>query len=135
MINPKPYHNRSMYKGAPASSFVKARILRQNMTIAEKALWECLKNKQFENLKFRRQHPLHIYIVDFYCHELGLIIEIDGEYHNEVSQIQKDLDRTELLKFQNLHLIRFTNDAVVNSLGKVLDELKQYVTKLSPRSK
>ena len=135
MASPNPYHNRSMYKGAPASSFVKARILRQNMTIAEKALWECLKNKQFENLKFRRQHPLHIYIVDFYCHELGLIIEIDGEYHNEVSQIQKDLDRTELLKFQNLHLIRFTNDAVVNSLGKVLDELKQYVTKLSPRSK
>ena len=104
------------------------------MTMAEKALWEFLKNKQFENLKFRGQHPLHIYIVDLYFHEIGLIIEIDGGYHNETSRIHKDIDRTELLKFQHLHLIRFTNEEVVNHIEKVLDELKKYISKISPQT-
>src|SRR5690554_91348 len=104
-----PYHDHGMHKGAPASSFIKARHLRQNMTSAEKRLWEFLKEKQL-GYKFRRQHPIHIYIVDFYCHELGLIIEVDGEYHNEAAQIKKDTERSELLKFQDLNIMRFSND-------------------------
>ncbi len=124
-----------MYKGAPSSSFVKARSLRLNMTTAEKRLWEFLKDKKFEGLKFRRQHPLHIYIVDFYCHKLGLIIEIDGEYHNEALQINKDLERSELLKFQGLHIVRFTNDEVNNSIEKVLNDLKEYILEVPHQTK
>ncbi len=105
------------------------------MTTAEKRLWEFLKDKKFEGLKFRRQHPLHIYIVDFYCHKLGLIIEIDGEYHNEALQINKDLERSELLKFQGLHIVRFTNDEVNNSIEKVLNDLKEYILEVPHQTK
>ena len=134
-VNQNPYYDQGMYKGAPPSSFIKAKNLRRNMTTAEKRLWECLKNKQLENHKFRRQHPIHIYIVDFYCHELRLIIEIDGEYHNEPAQIIKDIERRDILKFQDLHIIRFSNEEVMNSIGKVLDDLKEYISGFTPRPK
>lgn len=129
-VNENPYQHQGMYKGAPASSFIKAKNLRQNMTATEKIMWEVLKNKQFLGYKFRRQHPIHIYIVDFYCHELELIIEIDGEYHNQTAQISKDLERSSLLKFQNLHVIRFSNERVYNSIDDVLRNLTQYVVEL-----
>lgn len=134
-VNQNPYHDQGMHKGAPSSSFIKARNLRLNMTTSEKKLWELLKDKRFQGYKFRRQHPIHIYIVDFYCHELGLIIEVDGEYHNDPLQISKDLERSDLLKFQELHIIRFTNDQVLNSIGKVLNDLKQYIIDISPPPK
>ncbi|MEH6408568.1 MAG: endonuclease domain-containing protein, partial [Leeuwenhoekiella sp.] len=70
-----------------------ARLLRQEQTEAEKELWELLRNRKFENLKFRRQHPLKDYIVDFFCKELNLIIELDGGYHNEPQQKEKDESR------------------------------------------
>lgn len=79
-----------MFKGAPRSAFIKARLLRNKMTVAESTLWTYLQNKRFEGYKFRRQHPLHLYIVDFYCHELGLVIEIDGEYHETTEQQEED---------------------------------------------
>ncbi|WP_245574880.1 endonuclease domain-containing protein [Aequorivita capsosiphonis] len=125
------YRDLGMHKGAPPSSFIKAKNLRLNMTIAEKILWEYLRNKQFQGHKFRRQHPIHIYIVDFYCHELSLIIEIDGEYHQKTAQINKDIERQVLLKFQDLHLIRFTNMEVINTIEKVLEDLKQYISEMS----
>ena len=71
----KPNHDEGMWKGAPSDSFTKAQFLRRNETKAEKLLWEKLRNNQLEGLKFRRQHPVNIYIADFYCHKLKLIIE------------------------------------------------------------
>ena len=108
-----------MHKGAPPSSFNKAKNLRRNTIKTEKILWEFLKNKQFQGHKFRRQHPILISIANYYRHELGLIIEIDGEYHNIAQQITKDLERSDLLKFQDIHVICFTNGDVINSTGKV----------------
>lgn len=134
-VNQNPYHDQGMHKGAPANSFIKTRNLRLNMSTSEKKLWELLKDKRFQGYKFRRQHPIHIYIVDFYCHELGLIIEVDGEYHNDPLQISKDLERSDLLKFQDLHIIRFTNDQVLNSIGNVLNDLKQYIIDIFPPPK
>ncbi len=116
-----------MHKGAPSSIFVKARILRDNMTSAEMRLWEYLKNKQLEGFKFRRQHPIHLFIADFYCHELKLIIELDGGYHNEEDQILKDKERTELLKFQDVSIIRFKNEEIENDIEKVLSEIKSFI--------
>ena len=95
-----PYHGESMYKGAPPDSFAKAKFLRDNMTDAEKSLWEKLKDNKLKGFKFRRQHPIHIYIVDFYCHKLKLIIEIDGGYHDSKDQKLLDAERSELLKYQ-----------------------------------
>jgi len=123
------YHDNSMFKGAPTSSFEKARWLRKNMTLAEKMLWKRLKNKQVQGYRFRRQHPIHLFIVDFYCHELGLIIEVDGEYHNKKEQLKKDRERTELLKFQDLNLLRFTNKMVLSDLDKVMEEINEFIQK------
>lgn len=131
----KPYQNLGMHKGAPVSSFIKAKILRLNMTKAENKLWGFLKNKKFHGYKFRRQHPISIYIVDFYCHELGLIIEVDGGYHKNPEMIVADISRSDLLRFQGLYLIRFTNEEVLNSIVKVLQSLNKYIGVISLASK
>ena len=119
-------HDESMWKGAPASGFVKAQSLRENLTEAEVYLWEKLKANQFYSLKFRRQHPIGIYIVDFYCHKQKLIIELDGAYHNNKEQIENDQERTDFLNFQGLKVIRFTNEQVLIQIDFVLNEIGQY---------
>jgi len=115
-----------MFRGAPAENFRKAELLRLNMTPAETLLWEKLKDNQL-GVKFRRQHPIHLFIVDFYCHEQKLIIEIDGEYHNSIEQIQKDIEREGLLIFQDLTVLRFTNAEVLEKTGMVLKKIKDRI--------
>ena len=122
----KGKHYLNMHKHAPASNFSKASILRSKMTPAEKHLWESLRNRKFHNFKFRRQHPLHFFIVDFYCHELKLIIEVDGEYHNDLDQLKKDKTREELLNFQGLNILRFTNHQVLFYHDEVLEQIKSF---------
>ena len=78
------FYNRNMFYGANAGTLRAAGILRRNMTKAELVLWDKLKDKKIFKSKFRRQHPVDIFIVDFYCHEYKLVIEIDGEIHNDV---------------------------------------------------
>lgn len=117
------YHDHSMFKGAPPESFEKAKTLRNNMTPAEMKIWDILNKEEFRHYKFRRQHPINIYIVDFYSHPLKLIIEVDGEYHNLASQIEKDLERSEILKSHGLRIIRFTNDEVLNQIEKVKETI------------
>ncbi|TYB79912.1 endonuclease domain-containing protein [Bizionia myxarmorum] len=119
-----------MHKGAPSSSFGKAKQLRSNMTKAEVMLWSRLKNNGCTGLKFRRQHPLHLFIVDFYCHKIALVIEIDGEYHNSEEQKALDKERTELLNFQDIHVIRFTNNEVYDNLNKVIESIEVKVDAL-----
>jgi len=122
-------YDEGMWKGAPTSSFGKAKDLRKTETEAEKLLWEKLKNNQLGGFKFRRQHPISLYIADFYCHRLKLIIEIDGGYHFTKEQIPKDEERTKILEFNGVNVIRFSNDEVLNSLEKVLNEIEKYFPK------
>ena len=122
-----PFHDESMFKGAPPDSFAKAKLLRDNMTDAEKLLWEKLKNNQLKGFKFRRQHPIHIYIVDFYCHKLKLIIEIDGGYHDSKEQKILDEERSEILKFQELEIIRFTNEEVFGNIEFVVKKIEDKI--------
>ncbi len=122
------YHDESMWKGASKETFMKARMLRKNMTEPEKMLWDRLSNNQLEGLKFRRQHPILFYIADFYCHALHLIIEIDGGYHESSEQKEKDVARTELLKSNGITLIRFTNDEVLNHVDDVITRLSSTIT-------
>lgn len=119
----KPNHNDGMWKGAPSSSFLKAQSLRNNETQAEKILWEKLKNNQLKGNKFRRQHPISLFIADFYCHQLKLIIEVDGEYHNTVEQIKKDDERTQVLQNNGVKIIRFSNCEIENNVDKVITEI------------
>lgn len=116
-------YNEGMWKGAPESSFVKAKALRKDETQAEKILWEKLRNSKLKGYKFRRQHPIGLYIVDFYCHQLKLVIEIDGDYHNIQEQIEKDKERTRNLETDGLHLIRFSNKDIMENLEKIISEI------------
>ena len=98
-----------------------SRQLRKNPTDAERLLWQCLRLKQMKGFKFRRQHPIGKYIVDFICLEARLIIELDGGQHNEADQIDKDAERTTWLEAQGLRILRFWNDEVITSLWGVKD--------------
>jgi very-short-patch-repair endonuclease len=119
----KPNYNEGMWKGAPTSSFLKAQSLRKNETAEDKILWEKLRNNQLKGYKFRRQHPISLYVADFYCHRLKLIIEIDGEYHNHAEQIEKDNERTQILESNGLQVIRFTNNEVQIDLENVMNKI------------
>jgi very-short-patch-repair endonuclease len=76
----------------------RARELRRTATPAERKLWSALRGKQLHGLKFRRQHPLPPYILDLYCHEKRLVVELDGGQHNEVARTAYDLERTAWLQ-------------------------------------
>ena len=83
----------SMFFGAKPDLFEKASLLRENMTESEALLWNYLKDPKTCGVKFRRQHPLDIFILDFYCHPARLAIEVDGEYHLSNEQQEYDVGR------------------------------------------
>ena len=97
----------------------RARGLRRELTGAERKLWRMLRDRRFEGVKFRRQHPIGPFIVDFYCHETGLIIELDGMSHD--GRAREDERRTAYLQRQSLRVRRILNDEVLNDLEAVLD--------------
>lgn len=99
----------------------KRRALRDNLTPAEASLWKALKNKQLLGRKFRRQHSIGKYIVDFYCPEERLIIELDGEIHKYQSDY--DYERTLYLESLNYKVVRFENKMVFETLEAVLNAI------------
>jgi very-short-patch-repair endonuclease len=119
-----------MWKGASPQIFSNAKKLRGNLTEAEEKLWLAVKNNQIEGYKFRRQHPLSIYIADFYCHVLKLVIEIDGGYHLTEEQQLLDEKRTNDIEFQGLKVIRFTNEEVLLQLPEVIGKIKAFIKML-----
>ena len=94
-----------------------ARTLRQNQTDAEKKLWRLLRDRQLNGCKFRRQHPIPPYIVDFFCEEIGLIVEVDGGQHTP----EKDAKRSEFLNQNNFKILRFWNNEVLENIKGVLE--------------
>jgi cyclase len=113
---------KKMFFGAGAQIFKNAEVLRYNMTPAEELLWGHLKGQQL-GVKFRRQHPLGIYIADFYCHQHKLVIELDGSIHNRVDVAQNDIERQINLELDGIKVIRFTNDQVFSNLIKILEQI------------
>jgi very-short-patch-repair endonuclease len=100
----------------------RARELRQPQTPAEATLWRALRNRNL-NYKFRRQHPIDNFIIDFYCAQVRLCIELDGASHMEASQKEYDLARTAYLEDLGYKMIRFTNDDVRYNLNAVVEEI------------
>ncbi len=100
-----------------------AHELRQPQTPAEQKLWSHLRNRQLNNLKFRRQHPIEKFIIDFYCAEAKLCIEVDGDSHAEPDQIKYDQARTEWLTEEGYRVIRFTNREVFNQMDAVIERI------------
>ena len=100
------------------------------MTLAEKVLWGKLKNRNIFKVKFRKQHPVWIFIVDFYCHECKLVIEVDGDIHKEYETNEYDLGRTAELEKFGLKVIRFTNDQILYNIDSVVSEIHKNITEL-----
>ncbi len=98
-----------------------ARRLRHNLTPAEQLLSSALKGKQLNGLKFRCQHPVGRFIVDFFCPQSKLVIELDGAIHDE--QIEYDTARTEQFKTYGYRVLRFRNEEVLNNLPSVLERI------------
>ncbi|MDD3190858.1 MAG: endonuclease domain-containing protein [Candidatus Pacebacteria bacterium] len=107
-----------------------ARSLRVRQTSAERIMWRELRNRQLLGLKFRRQHNIGSYIADFYCEELGLVIEIDGDAHGYEKKYERDIIREEFLKNRNFEIIRYTNNDVYDNLEGVMEDLSKKCEKL-----
>ncbi len=103
----RPFHHE-----ASSQIFKNAQDLRKSQTEAEKLLWKILRDRNLAHLKFRRQHPIDRFIVDFYCHKLQLIIELDGDVHDLETAKEKDIKRENKLKALGLKIIRFRNEQV-----------------------
>ncbi|MBD2777942.1 endonuclease domain-containing protein [Iningainema tapete] len=100
-----------------------ARQMRREPTLAEARLWEKLRNKQLLGFKFRRQHAIDRFIVDFYCGEAQLVVEVDGEIHDYTQE--QDAIRQEFLESLGLRVVRFRNEEVLNLIDGVLEEIAQ----------
>jgi very-short-patch-repair endonuclease len=120
-----------LYYGASIEIFIRAETLRKNMTEAEKLLWEKLNHNQLSGFKFRRQHPINQFIVDFYCHKLKLVIELDGEIHNKTEVAERDAGREHMLQNFGLQVIRFKNSEVLKDIDSVITEIKRKTVELS----
>lgn len=99
-----------------------ARKMRINLTAAEEILWNELKENKLNGFKFRNQHPVYRYILDFYCHKKLLAIEIDGDIHKQKQNYDKYRD--EFLKNIGIKTLRFTNENVLNNTKQILELIR-----------
>jgi very-short-patch-repair endonuclease len=106
--------------------------LRNNSTLAESTLWKHIKGRQLNGRKFRRQHSVGPYILDFYCTEEKLAIELDGAHHFTPEGLAHDEKRTRYLNTLNIKVLRFENDLILNSAPFVLAQIKKHLTPTSP---
>ena len=106
----------------------KAKEMRKNPTPAEAVLWQQLKGKKLGD-KFRQQHLIDNFIVDFVCLSKNLIIEVDGEYHTSTDQIEKDKERTRILENLGYKVVRFTNQQVIGNIDETLSKIQEELEK------
>jgi very-short-patch-repair endonuclease len=102
---------------------IAARELRQVEPEAEKIMWAALRGKRLNGLKFRRQHPYEHYVLDFFCVEHQLVVELDGSVHDVSDQAAYDEERTGFLNEHGLRVIRFRNEEVKKNLPGVLQKI------------
>ena len=121
-----------------------AKRMRNNPTKAEAEMWKVLRNKNLLFLRFNRQYVIchtdakeiiRFYIADFYCGEVKLIVEVDGEYHQEKEQIQYDEIRTQTLNELGFHVVRFSNTEVLNDIDTVVKKLRAFIKVLDGQKK
>jgi very-short-patch-repair endonuclease len=114
---------RNMFYGASKKIFLRAIELRNNMTPAENLLWKVLKNKEIFKVRFKRQHPVSIFVVDFYCHKYKLAIEVDGDIHLRQEVMERDDGRTHDIEKLGIKILRFTNQDVIEKTDWVKDSI------------
>lgn len=116
----------------PPHLLANARQLRQLLTDAERLLWQLLRGRQLAGCKFRRQHPIGNFILDFYCHDKQLAVELDGGQHNDPNQREADERRTAWLAEQGIKVLRFWNNEVLQETEGVLEEIFRQLTGPAP---
>jgi very-short-patch-repair endonuclease len=100
-----------------------AKILRHNQTEIEGYLWQYLRDRRLGGYKFRRQHPLKKYILDLYCPEKKLAVELDGGQHDTIQQIEYDQKRTASLEKEGIKVLRYWDNEVIQNTNGVLDDI------------
>lgn len=100
-----------------------AKTMRHTATDAEHLMWQILRAKRFMNLKFRRQHVIKPYIVDFYCHDIGLVFELDSSQHRTEDGKEYDAERTHFLEALGSIVVRYWNSEVLQNTDMVLEHL------------
>lgn len=97
--------------------------MRHNPTPAEDALWQKIRNRRIHGAKFRRQHAIEGFIVDFVCITHRLVIEVDGSIHDDPEQQAYDIQRQDLLESHGYHVLRFTNEQVLREVESVVEQI------------
>lgn len=115
--------NTKMFYKASSLIFERAKELRANLTSAEMILWGYLKSKPL-GYKFRRQHPINTFIVDFFCYKLKLVIEVDGSIHDRRDVKLNDGERQKLIESEDIQFLRFTNDEVIKRFETVIERIQ-----------
>ena len=100
--------------------------LRNNSTAAESTLWKALRCRQIDGLKFRRQHSIGAYIMDFYCPEIKLCIELDGNVHDDYLQHHSDIIRTKFINEQGITIFRFSNECVYHNPDQIIEAIRNF---------
>lgn len=114
-----------MHRNARPRLFKQAYQLRREQTIAEKRLWQELRSKKLNGYKFRRQHPVARFIIDFYCHKANLIIEVDGSIHDEKVVTEYDNWREAELIAMGFRMIRIRNQEVMDNIQLVKQRIME----------
>ena len=109
----------------------RARKLRKNLTPAEDVLWQRLRRKQVGGLRFRRQHPIGRFIVDFYCAEAKLVIEVDGSVHRQPGHDEYDADRQLFLEHLGLKVLRFENAQVLQETDAIVEAIAEELLRIA----
>ncbi len=125
-------YDENLFYGASPLIRRRARELRKEMTYSEKRLWAELINKKLLGFKFRRQHPLNKFIVDFYCHELKLVIEVDGSVHEGLDAQEYDEGRTFEIQEFGIQVLRFGNEEVDRDVEGVVLRIKEFIRRRTP---
>ena len=127
----KPLQNRER-RIRPGSSPERRRQLRRDQTDAERLLWHHLRSRFFQGFKFRRQHAVGPYVLDFYCPDAQLGVELDGGQHLEPDQALHDEERRRYLEERGIRVLRFWDNDVLTSTMSVLESLRMALTLPSP---
>jgi very-short-patch-repair endonuclease len=116
-----------LHQGKKGTTQEYARELRHSTTDAEQKLWTLLRNRQLKGKKFRRQHAIANYVVDFYCNESKLAIELDGKFHTEPETKEYDKSRTALMNEIGITVLRFWNEEVIRDSEKMIRKISDHL--------
>jgi very-short-patch-repair endonuclease len=125
---------KDMFFGAKSELFSLALKMRKNPTEAERVMWKLLRKYRQSGYPFRRQHPVEFYIADFYCHNLRLVIEVDGEIHREKEIQSHDEGRTGELERFGIKVLRFTNKQILHDSDLVVEKINATIKELTTTS-